>query len=71
MQIDRRKLIITGALSLALLLSGAFSLLRADTGTCGGASNALPFLDVAGNQFFCQIAEAFFSGLTNGTSATT
>src|SRR5947207_2829143 len=24
-----------------------------------------------GSQFFCQIAEAYFSGLTNGTSATT
>jgi len=26
---------------------------------------------VMGSPFFCQIAEAFFSGLTNGTSATT
>jgi len=31
----------------------------------------LPFTDVMGSPFFCQIAEAFFSGLTNGTSATT
>lgn len=31
----------------------------------------LPFTDVMGNIFFCQIAEAYISGLTNGTSATT
>jgi hypothetical protein len=31
----------------------------------------LPFTDVAGNAFFCQIAEAYFSGLTNGTTPTT
>ena len=31
----------------------------------------LPFTDVAGNAFFCQIAEAFFTGLTNGTTPTT
>ncbi len=45
--------------------------LRADTGMCGGASITLPFTDVAaGNVFFCSIAEAFFSGLSNGTDAT-
>ena len=44
---------------------------HADTGTCGTATTTLPFTDVMGNPFFCQIAEAFFSGLTNGTSATT
>src|SRR5262244_2086872 len=43
----------------------------ADTGTCGGAMTTLPFTDVMGNIFFCQIAEAFFSGLTNGTTPTT
>src|SRR5580765_8269153 len=47
------------------------SRLPADTGTCGGAMTSLPFTDVAGNSFFCQIAEAFFSGLTNGTTPTT
>jgi hypothetical protein len=59
------------ALSIALLAvtSGR---LRADTSTCGGASITLPFTDVpASNIFFCAIAEAFFTGLTNGTSATT
>ena len=46
--------------------------LQADTGICGGASITLPFTDVpAGNVFFCSIAEAFFSGLSNGTSGTT
>lgn len=45
--------------------------LRADSGTCGGQMITLPFADVAGSTFFCQIAEAYFSGLTNGTSATT
>jgi DNA-binding beta-propeller fold protein YncE len=44
---------------------------RADTGTCGGVSITLPFTDVAaGNIFFCSIAEAYFSGLSNGTDAT-
>jgi hypothetical protein len=45
--------------------------LPADTGMCGGVTATLPFTDVMGNTFFCQIAEAYFSGLTNGTSATT
>lgn len=46
--------------------------LRADTGVCGGASTTLPFTDVqSSNIFFCSIAQAYFSGLTNGTTATT
>jgi hypothetical protein len=46
--------------------------LPADTGTCGGMTmTTLPFTDVMGNIFFCSIAEAFFSGLTNGTTPTT
>jgi hypothetical protein len=45
--------------------------LRAETGSCGGVSVTLPFTDVAAsNIFFCSIAEAYFSGLTNGTSGT-
>jgi hypothetical protein len=43
----------------------------ADTGTCGGAMTTLPFTDVMGDIFFCQIAEAYISGLTNGTTPTT
>ncbi len=64
-----QKVLVT-TFSLAVLLSVS-TRLPADTGTCGGTSTPLPFTDVAGNLFFCQIAEAFFSGLTNGTSATT
>jgi hypothetical protein len=46
--------------------------LNADTGTCGGASTTFPFTDVpASNTFFCSIAEAYFSGLTNGSTPTT
>jgi hypothetical protein len=46
--------------------------IRADVGTCNGVSITLPFTDVqTSNIFFCSIAEAYFSGLTNGTSATT
>jgi hypothetical protein len=45
--------------------------LPADTSTCGGAMVTLPFTDVSGNIFFCQIAEAYFSGLTLGTTPTT
>lgn len=60
-------LLITVIVSLTLLSTRS----QADTGTCGGASITLPFADVAsGNVFFCSIAEAFFSGLSNGTDAT-
>jgi hypothetical protein len=45
--------------------------IQADTGSCGGATTTLPFTDVMGSPFFCQIAQAYFSGLTVGTSATT
>lgn len=71
MNINRRTIVTTIALSLTIFLSGAITLLRADTGACGGASTTVPFLDIAGNQFFCQIAEAYVCGLTNGTTATT
>ena len=55
-----------------ILITAVSGRLKADTGACGGASTTLPFTDVAGsNIFFCSIAEAYFSGLTNGTSATT
>jgi hypothetical protein len=59
-------------LALAAILTLASTRLRADTGTCSGGSLTLPFTDVAGsNIFFCSIAQAYFSGLTAGTSATT
>lgn len=58
--------------TLAAALTGLSSRLQADTGTCGGATITLPFTDVAAsNIFFCSIAGAFFSGLTNGTTPTT
>lgn len=66
----KRHSIFTMAL-LVLVLTMVSTRLRADTGTCGGATTTLPFNDVMGNVFFCQIAEAFFSGLTNGTTPTT
>jgi hypothetical protein len=59
--------ILSFMLNLTLLSSHT----RADTGSCGGATTTLPFTDVQGNPFFCLIAEAYFSGLTAGTSATT
>src|SRR6185369_9845494 len=45
--------------------------IQADTGTCGGVTITLPFNDVMASPFFCQIAAAYYSGLTNGTTATT
>jgi hypothetical protein len=61
-----------GLVTLMTIVITTSGLLRADTGTCSGVSVTLPFTDVfAGNTFFCSIAEAFFSGLTNGTSPTT
>jgi hypothetical protein len=64
-----RSAVILSLTIIVLLL--ASNRLPADTGMCGGAMAAVPFTDVMGNIFFCQIAEAFFSGLTNGTTPTT
>src|SRR5436853_1474198 len=58
------------ALAVMTIISSSIRL-HADSGSCGGQMINLPFTDVASSPFFCQIAEAFFSGLTNGTSATT
>jgi hypothetical protein len=44
------------------------------TGFCGGGDGefTIPFTDVPNtNIFFCAIAAAYFSGLTNGTTSTT
>jgi S-layer family protein len=54
-----------------LVFTAASTRSHADTGSCGGATTSLPFTDVIGSVFFCSIAEAYFSGLTNGTSPTT
>ncbi len=67
--IRNRAMILVAAM---VIITAASTYMRADTGTCGGASITLPFTDVSsGNVFFCSIAEAYFSALTNGTSPTT
>jgi hypothetical protein len=71
-QINRSIILRTAVLlSLMVNLTLLSSKIQADTGNCGGAIVTLPFTDVMGNPFFCQIAAAYFSGLTAGTSATT
>jgi hypothetical protein len=69
----QRRIMLRAAMLFALiaLITLASTRLRADTGSCGGVAVSLPFTDVAGNPFFCQIATAYFTGLTSGTSATT
>jgi len=63
---------VIALMALMAIITAASTQLRADTGTCGGQMITLPFTDVpAGNVFFCSIAEAYFSALTNGTSMTT
>ena len=49
--------------ALLIAITGLSTRLRADVqtaGTCSGASITVPFTDVGGNLFFCQIAEAGF-----------
>jgi hypothetical protein len=72
MQLNRSIVIrVVVLISLIASLTVLSSRLKADTGDCGGVTITLPFTDVMGNAFFCQIAAAYFSGLTNGTTATT
>jgi hypothetical protein len=68
-----RTIVVRAALLISLMasLTVLSSRMKADTGDCGGVTITLPFTDVMGNTFFCQIAGAYFSGLTNGTTATT
>jgi hypothetical protein len=68
-----RSIVVRALLLISLMasLTVLSSRLQADTGSCGGTTTTLPFTDVQGNPFFCLIAEAYFSGLTAGTSATT
>lgn len=70
---DRRYAIRAVFLTLLVaILTLTSTRVRADTATCSGGSVTLPFTDVpAANVFFCSIASAFYSGLTNGTSGTT
>src|SRR5688572_11843942 len=58
-------------ISLIMALTVLSSRMQADTGSCGGVTVTLPFNDVMASPFFCQIAAAYFSGLTNGATATT
>jgi hypothetical protein len=68
---SKRNRALLAAIAMVMIIA-ASARLKADTGTCGGASITLPFQDVpAGSVFFCSIAEAYFSGLSNGTSGTT
>jgi hypothetical protein len=72
-KMNRQRIIykaITLMMAMAILVTMSTQM-RAATGTCGGANVNVPFEDIQGNQFFCLIAEAYFSGLTAGTSATT
>lgn len=64
----KRALLVAAAI---VIITAGSTRLSADTGTCGGASITLPFMDVMSSPFFCQIAEAYFTGLTNGTTPTT
>src|SRR4029078_2451368 len=56
---------------LASLWASTGSRMHADTGSCGGQTFTLPFSDVMGNVFFCQISEIYFQGITSGTTPTT
>jgi hypothetical protein len=69
----RRSIIYRATMLVVLMtvISIISTRLQADTGNCGGFSITVPFTDVAGSGFYCQIATAYFSGLSNGTSATT
>src|SRR5436305_1101558 len=58
-------------ISLIVLAALASTRQHADTGLCGGQMTNLPFIDVANSPFFCQIAEAYIAGLTNGTTTNT
>lgn len=60
------------ALAMILITAASTRLEANQIGMCGGQTTTIPFDDVLpGNIFFCSIAEAFLSGLANGTSATT
>jgi hypothetical protein len=68
-----RSMVVRAALLISLMasLTVLSNRIKADTGECGGVTVTLPFTDVGSSAFFCQIAAAYFSGLTNGTTATT
>jgi hypothetical protein len=58
-KIKYRGLGLVAAVMSRMLAASPF--MRADTGTCNGASITMPFNDVASsNIFFCSIASAYF-----------
>jgi hypothetical protein len=68
-----KRSILIGAVAIITLLASLIILsnrIQADTGSCGRVTITLPFTDVMASPFFCQIAAAYYSGLTNGTTAT-
>src|SRR5437870_3912229 len=69
----QRSILVRAVVLISLIASLTIlsSKVQADTGTCGGVTITLPFTDVMASPFFCQIAAAYYSGLTNGTTATT
>ena len=63
---------VIALVALITIITIASTQLKADTGTCGGQMITLPLTDVpSSNVFFCSIVEAYFSALTNGTTAAT
>lgn len=65
---------VASLLILVVALTITSSRTQADTANCGPFNRpvTMPFTDViAGNVFFCSIAEVYFSGLANGTGPTT
>jgi hypothetical protein len=78
MNITRRIKLRAFMLTMLITLSSVASIrlqaqdLPDTTGTCGGATYTIPFVDVSpASIFFCSIAAAFFSGLTTGTTDST
>lgn len=72
MQLNRSIFVrVMAIISLIASLTILSNRIQADTGSCGGVTITLPFNDVMASPFFCQIAAAYYSGLTNGTTATT
>jgi DNA-binding beta-propeller fold protein YncE len=67
-----RNRIILLMVAMAVVTAGSTQLQASQTGTCGGQTITIPFDDVLpANIFFCSIASAYFTGLANGTTATT
>jgi hypothetical protein len=62
---------VIAIVTLIVAITAISTHLRADTGTCSSQTITVPFTDIAGSIFFCSIAEAYFSGLTNGSTPTT